>query len=350
VHQLLSLDSPGTHSRLEAWLTINVPAYRGPSKIERLSGGQSNPTYRLTATRQSLVLRCKPAGALLKGAHAIEREYRLLRALAGTDVPVPEAYAFCTDTEVTGSPFYVMELIDGRIFWDATFPSVRTEDRMRYFDAMNSAMARLHAIDPARVGLADYGPTESYLKRQISKWTRQYEADESAGRIEEMEWLIPWLLEHCPQSSRISIVHGDFRCDNVIFHRSEPRVLAVIDWELSTLGDPLADFAYHLMMYHLPPVGIAGLVGCDLHALNIPAEGEYIAAYCRHTGQAQMPNLHFYLVFNLFRLAAIVHGIKGRVMRGNAAPDHNRTLVEALPTISRTAWQLATAPVGSPGG
>jgi len=242
-----------------------------------------------------------------------------------------------------------MELVDGRIFWDATFPSVRTEDRMRYFDAMNSAMARLHAIDPARVGLADYGPTESYLKRQISKWTRQYEADESAGRIEEMEWLIPWLLEHCPQSSRISIVHGDFRCDNVIFHRSEPRVLAVIDWELSTLGDPLADFAYHLMMYHLPPVGIAGLVGCDLHALNIPAEDEYIAAYCRHTGQAQMPNLHFYLVFNLFRLAAIVHGIKGRVMRGNAAPDYNRTLVEALPTISRTAWQLATAPVSSSG-
>jgi len=331
-------------SNLEGWLGAHLAGYGGALTVERLSGGQSNPTYKLTTERRSFVLRRKPSGVLLKGAHAIEREHRLLRSLEGTGVPVPRVYALCTDATVIGSSFYVMELIEGNIFWDATFPLIPKHERAGYFDAMNGALAALHQVDYAAVGLADYGPTEGYLPRQISKWTRQYRQDDAAGHIKQMEFLIPWLTEHCPASSEIRIVHGDFRCDNMIFHPRMSSVLAVLDWELSTLGDPLADFAYHLMMYRLPPVGIAGLVGSDLQALNIPTEEEYAAAYCRRTGRDGIPHLRFYLVFNLFRLAAIVHGIRGRVLRGNAASNYNRQLTDALPTIAEIAWELARLP------
>jgi len=278
---------------------------------------------------------------LLRGAHAIEREFALLRALESTGVPVPHVYALCADPSLIGSAFYVMEFIEGDIFWDIRFPSVPIAERSRYFDAMNWALASLHQVDVAAVGLSEYGPHHGYLSRQIAKWAKQYEQDDSAGRIREMDLLIPWLQANCPAHSDLSIVHGDFRCDNVIFHSGRSAVAAVLDWELSTLGDPLADFAYHLMMYRLPPVGIAGLVGVDLSALQIPSEEEYAAAYCRRTGRAGIPHLEFYLAFNLFRLAAIVHGIRGRVFRGNAAPHYNRALIDALPLIAETGWRLA---------
>ena len=338
-----SANSLGDLTPLETWLAAHIEGYSGPLSVGRLSGGQSNPTYKLSTPTQDYVLRRKPPGVLHKGAHAVEREFRLLKALIGTNVPLPRVYALCTDAAVSGTSFYIMEYIEGRIFWDATFPTVARAGRRQYFDAMNATLAALHMVDFVSVGLADYGPAEAYLPRQIGKWARQYQQDDAAGRLEPMDLLIPWLAEHCPPRSEVSIVHGDFRCDNMIFDSVAPSVVAVLDWELSTLGDPLADFAYHLMMYRLPPLGIAGLLGSDLGALEIPTEEEYTEAYCRRTGRDGIPNLRFYLVFNLFRLAAIVHGIRGRVLRGNAAPNYNRPLADALPVIAQLAWELATS-------
>ena len=322
---------------LASWLAANVDGYAGPLTIEQFKGGQSNPTYRLVTPARAYVLRRKPPGDLLKGAHDVLREARILTALADTDVPVATIYGVCEDETVIGTPFFVMEMVEGRIFWDATFPEVPDGDRAAYFDAMNATIAALHRIDPGAVGLGDFGRSGNYFARQIARWSRQYLADEDAGRDPDMDALIDWLPANIPEGDEAAIVHGDFRCDNMIFHPSAPRILAVLDWELSTLGHPLADFAYHAMMYRMPPDIVAGLAGADLAALQIPSEADYIAAYCRRTGRVGVPDYEFYVAFNFFRLAAIFHGIKGRVIRGTAASAHARERAASFPRLARLA-------------
>jgi aminoglycoside phosphotransferase (APT) family kinase protein len=279
---------------------------------------------------------------LLKGAHAVEREARVMTALGSIGFPVPHVHGLCTDDSVIGTWFFVMDMVEGRIFWDATFPDVSRADRPAYFDAMSETLARLHQVDYAAIGLGDYGKPGNYFERQIARWTRQYLEDEAAGRDKLMDRLIEWLPANIPPAAdESSIVHGDYRCDNMIFHPTEPRVVAVLDWELSTLGHPLADFANHATMYRMPPHIVAGLWGADLAALNIPSEADYVAAYCRRTGRDAMPGYDFYVAFNLFRLAAIFHGIKGRVLRGTASSAQADDRVRVLPDLIELAWREA---------
>ena len=324
---------------LARWMGAHVEGFCGPLTVLQFKGGQSNPTYRLDTPGRSYVLRRKPPGQLLKGAHAVEREARILSALGSTGFPVPHVFGLCTDEAVIGSWFYVMELVEGRIFWDATFPEVARDERPACFDAMNEVIARLHSLDHEALGLGDFGRPGNYFERQISRWTRQYREDVDAGRDADMDALADWLPAHIPPGDETSIVHGDFRCDNMIFHPTESRVVAVLDWELSTLGHPLADFAYHAMMYQMPPDIVAGLAGADLAGLNIPSEQAYVAAYCQRTGRSGIPSWDFYIAFNYFRLAAIFHGIKGRVIRGSAASAHARERAEAFPRLARLARQ-----------
>lgn len=326
---------------LDLWMRAHVEGYRGPLEIEQFRGGQSNPTYRLNTPERRYVLRRKPPGPLLKGAHAVEREARVLEGLGRAGFPVARVYGLCMDDTVIGTWFYVMEMVDGRNFWDATFPEVSRSDRPAYFDAMNETIARLHSVDYRAVGLGDYGRPGNYFARQIARWSSQYLGDADAGRDPHLDRLVAWLPEHIPAGDETSIVHGDFRCDNLIFHPTEPKILAVLDWELSTLGHPLSDFAYHAMMYRMPPHIVAGLGRADLAALNIPSEEEYVAAYCRRTGRAGMPDYAFCLAFNVFRLAAIFHGIKGRVIRGNASSAQARERVKVLPELAALAWEQA---------
>jgi aminoglycoside phosphotransferase (APT) family kinase protein len=324
--------------KLFEWMRENVDGFAGPLTVEQFNGGQSNPTYRLTTPTVSYVLRRKPPGNILPGAHAIEREARILQALKSADFPVPRVHAVCVDERVIGAWFYVMEFIEGRIVWDLSFPDVPRADRPLYFDAMNSTLARLHRVDFASIGLADYGKPGNYFARQISRWTAQYVKDIEAGRDAHLDRLIEWLPAHIPTDDDVGIVHGDYRSDNLIFHPVEARVIAVLDWELSTLGHPLADFTYHLMMYRMPFSLFAGLKGHDLAELNIPSESEYVDAYCRRTGRDGISDLDFYIVFNMFRLAAIFHGIKGRLIRGNAASAHAADAAAKLPLIAEQAW------------
>lgn len=319
------------------WMEANVEGFSGPLTVEQFKGGQSNPTYKLVTPSRAYVLRRKPPGPVLKGAHAVEREAQVLSALGSVGFPVARVHGLCTDEAVIGSWFYVMEMVEGRIFWDATFPEVSREERPAYFDAMNATIAQLHSIDHEAVGLGDYGKPGNYFARQVGRWSRQYLEDELAGRDANMDALVEWLPTAIPAGDETSVVHGDFRCDNMIFHPTEPRVIAVLDWELSTLGHPLADFAYHAMMYHMPPNIVAGLEGADLAALNIPTEADYVAAYCRRTGRETIPSWDFYMAFNFFRLAAIFHGIKGRYLRGTAASAHAKDRAEAFPVLARLA-------------
>lgn len=322
---------------LSRWMEANVEGFAGPLAVEQFKGGQSNPTYKLLTPGRNYVLRRKPPGPVLKGAHAVEREAKVLSALGSVGFPVAHVYGLCTDESVIGSWFYVMEMVEGRIFWEATFPDVPAAERPAYFDAMNATIAQLHSIDHEAVGLGDYGKPGNYFARQVGRWSKQYLEDELAGRDPNMDALVDWLPTAIPEGDETSCVHGDFRCDNMIFHPTEPRVIAVLDWELSTLGHPLADFAYHAMMYHMPPHIVAGLVGADLQALNIPTEAEYVAAYCRRTGRETIPSWDFYMAFNFFRLAAIFHGIKGRYLRGTAASAHAKDRAEAFPVLARLA-------------
>ncbi len=324
---------------LERWMTANVDGYAGPLVVEQFKGGQSNPTYKLVTPARSYVLRRKPPGPTLPGAHAVDREVRVVSGLHSAGFPVARIHGLCTDDAVLGSWFYVMDMVEGRIFWDATFPQVDRDERPAYFDAMNETIARLHAIDYRALGLEDYGKPGNYFARQIGRWSRQYLEDTEAGRDPNMDALVEWLPENIPEGDESSIVHGDFRCDNMIFHPVEPRVLAVLDWELSTLGHPLADFAYHAMMYQMPPTIVAGLAGADLKALNIPSEEEYVAAYCERTGRSGIPNWDFYIAFNFFRLAAIFHGIKGRLIRGTAASASAKDRAASLPLLAQLARQ-----------
>ena len=322
---------------LAGWLAEHVEGFAGPLSVEQFRGGQSNPTYKLVTPSKAYVLRRKPPGELLPGAHAIEREARVLSALGKTGFPVAHIHSLCEDSGVIGTPFYVMDMVEGRVFWDATFAQVPRDARPAYFDAMNAAMAQLHSFDPAAIGLGDYGKPGNYFARQIGRWTKQYLADDLAGRNPDMDALVDWLPGAIPSGDETSVVHGDFRCDNLIFHPAEPRILAVLDWELSTLGHPLADFAYHAMMYRMPPDIVAGLAGADLRALNIPAETDYVTAYCARTNRDGMPDYPYYIAFNLFRLAAIFHGIKGRVLRGTASNAQARDRAEAFPRLARLA-------------
>ena len=322
---------------LARWMQLHVAGYAGPLTVEQFKGGQSNPTYKLVTPERSYVLRRKPPGQILRGAHAVEREARVLSALGQAGFPVARVHGLCTDDAVIGTWFFVMEMVEGRIFWDATLPDVRREDRHAYFDAMNATIAQLHRIDFAAIGLGDFGKPGNYFARQIGRWSKQYLADADAGRDPNMDRLIEWLPAMIPEGHETAIVHGDFRCDNMIFHPTEPKVLAVLDWELSTLGHPLADFANHAIMYRMPPTIVAGLAGADLAALNIPSEADYVAAYCRRTGRASIPAYEFYIAFNFFRLAAIFHGIKGRVIRGTAASAHAKERAKAFPQLARLA-------------
>jgi aminoglycoside phosphotransferase (APT) family kinase protein len=326
---------------LAAWLEANIVGYRGPLSIERFKGGQSNPTFKLITPDKNYVLRRKPSGPLLKGAHAVEREARILSALYAVCFPVPKVHGLSTDNEVIGSWFYVMDMVEGRIFWDATFPDVGNAERPHYFNAMRETLARLHKLDYVGMGLSDFGHPGNYFQRQIARWSGQYAADVEGGRDPHMDKLIDWLPHNIPPGEESSIVHGDFRCDNMIFHPTEPRVIAVLDWELSTIGHPLADFAYHAMMYRMPPHLTAGLANYDLLALNIPSESEYIASYCRDTGRSEIPGYDFYVAFNLFRLAAIFHGIKARAIRGTAASPEALERAKALPELAELAWREA---------
>jgi aminoglycoside phosphotransferase (APT) family kinase protein len=335
VREGYELDIP----KLTRWMHENIPGFEGRLSIEQFRGGQSNPTYKLSTPSRSFVLRRKPPGALLKGAHAVEREYEVLSGLAKADFPVARVHGLCTDPAVIGTPFYLMDMVEGRIFWDATVPGMSRDERRDIFSAMNETIARLHMIEPEAVGLGNYGRAGNYFERQIGRWSRQYLDDQDAGRDPHMDRLIEWLPAHIPPGEETRIVHGDFRIDNMIFHPTKPVVVAVLDWELSTLGHPLADFAYNAMMYRMPPHIVAGLAGADLGALGIPTEEKYVAAYCARTGRSSIPGYDFYVAFNFFRLAAIFHGIKGRVLRGTASSAQAQKRVRVFPELAELAWQ-----------
>ncbi|MEJ6010432.1 phosphotransferase family protein [Novosphingobium aquae] len=324
---------------LDAWLTANVDGFDGPVQVDQFSGGQSNPTYRLTTQKGRYVLRRKPPGPLLKGAHDVLREARVMTGLSDTPVPVPPIIAVCEDPDVIGTPFFIMGMVEGRIFWDAAFGEIAKHDRAAYFDAMNAAMAALHSVDPYAVGLAEFGRAGNYFERQIARWSGQYREDTLAGRDANMDELVEWLPSAIPAGEETRIVHGDFRCDNMIFHPSRPEVIAILDWELATLGHPLADFAYHAMMYRMPGDIVAGIGGLDPHELGLPTEPEYVAAYCRRTGRDGIPDWEYYIAFNLFRLAAIFHGIKGRVLRGNAVSEEASERAANFPRLAILARQ-----------
>jgi aminoglycoside phosphotransferase (APT) family kinase protein len=327
--------------RLVAWMEENVPGFAGPLTVEQFRGGQSNPTYKLTTPGRAYVLRRKPPGTLLASAHAVDREYRVISALSGAGFPVPRTQGLCTDEAVIGTWFYVMDMVQGRIFWNTAFPGVAKGERALYFDAMNATIADLHNLDPAAIGLGDFGRPGNYFARQIARWSKQYLEDIDAGRDPHMDRLIEWLPDNIPPGDKVAIIHGDFRCDNMIFDANEPKVIAVLDWELSTLGHPLADFSYHAMMYRMPPALVTGLAGLDLEALGIPSEAQYTAAYCRRTGRDCIPAMDFYIAFNMFRLAAIMHGIKGRIVRGTAASDHAHATADMFEPLAALAWRQA---------
>ncbi len=329
--------------RLDAWLRGHVEGFRGPLAAERFAGGQSNPTYRLAAASGQYVLRRKPPGPLLPSAHAVEREFRVMRALSGTAVPVPRVLALCEEDGVIGSAFYIMECLDGRIFWDQRLPEIADPaERNAMFDSMNTVIAALHGVNYEARGLGDFGRPGNYMARQIARWSRQYRASETAP-IAAMDGLIDWLPRHLPPEGAPAIVHGDYRMDNLVFHMTEPRVIGVLDWELSTIGDPLADFAYHAMSWRVTPELFRGLAGIDFAALGIPDEAAYVAAYRRRTGRAAIPDWEFYMVYSLFRIAAILQGIAKRAIEGTAAGADAAEQGRLARPLAEQAWELARA-------
>ena len=327
---------------LEEWMVQNLPGFTGPLKVSQFKGGQSNPTYKLDTAAVSYVLRRKPPGKLLPGAHAVDREYKVLKALGTQGFPVPRVHALC-DESVIGTAFYIMDMVPGRVVWEAHFPDMTNDSRAAHFDAMNATIALLHSYEPTAIGLGDYGKATGFVERQVSRWSKQYLADTDAGRLPVMDRLVDWLGKHLPpDSGDARVVHGDYRCDNMIFAADAPEVRAVLDWELSTLGDPVADFTYHLLMYRMPGgPSFSGLAGMDLAALGIPSEEDYVAAYCRRTGRDHLPNKDYLIVFCLFRLAGILHGIKGRLVRGTASSAHAAEMVERLEPLADLAWAEA---------
>ena len=326
---------------LERYMRENVDGFPGALAVEQFKGGQSNPTYRLTAGGKSYVMRRKPPGKLLPSAHAVDREYRVITALSGSDVPVPRTYCLCTDESVIGSMFYVMDCVEGRVLWDPQLPDVARGERAAIFDEMNRVVAALHRVDYAAIGLGDYGKPGNYFARQIDRWSRQYKASETE-KIEAMDRLMEWLPSNIPAGDATSIVHGDYRIDNMIFHPTEPRVLAVLDWELSTLGHPMADFSYHLMTWRLSAREFRGLRGCDLAALGIPGEQEYLDRYLRRTGAASAPSakdLAFCMAYNMFRAAAIFQGVMARALAGNAASAQALDVGKRTRPMAELGWK-----------
>jgi aminoglycoside phosphotransferase (APT) family kinase protein len=306
---------------LERYMRENVAGFSGALGVEQFKGGQSNPTYRLSAGGKSYVMRRKPPGKLLPSAHAVDREYRVITALAATDVPVARTYALCTDDAVIGSMFYVMDCVEGRVLWDPQLPGMTPAQRGAIFDEMNRIIAALHGVDYNAIGLADYGKPGNYFARQVDRWSRQYKASETE-KIEAMDRLMDWLPANIPAGDETTIVHGDYRLDNMVFHATEPRVLAVLDWELSTLGHPMADFSYHLMAWRLSATEFRGLRGVDLAGLGIPGEHEYFRSYLERRGVTHLPSdkdLGFCMAYNMFRAAAIFQGVMARAVAGNAA-------------------------------
>lgn len=325
---------------LEPWLASTVDGYEGPAAVRRFQGGQSNPTYKLEAPSGSYVLRKKPNGALLPSAHAVDREHRVMSALSSSGVPVPTVRGLCSDETIIGTPFFVMDFVPGRIFFDQTLPGLRREERAAIFDSMNETIARLHRTAPVAVGLEDYGRPSNFLERQIARWSKQYRASETHP-IAAMDHLMEWLPRFIPPQAPGTIVHGDYRLDNLIIHPSEPRVIAVLDWELSTLGDPIADFAYHVMAWRIPPQVFRGLGGIDLTELGIPDEASYVARYCDRTGRSSIPSWDFYMVYSMFRIAAIIQGIAKRALNGNASGADAFKVGDAADPIAEQAWTLA---------
>ena len=335
---------------LSAYLGAHLDGYVGPLSVEIFKGGQSNPTYKLITPGASYVMRAKPGpvAKLLPSAHAVEREFKVMKGLQGTAVPVPKMFCLCEDESVIGRAFYVMEFVEGRVLWDQALPGLTTTERGEIYDEMNRVISELHKVKFAEHGLADYGKPGNYFERQIGRWSKQYTASITRP-IPEMDKLMQWLPANIPASARdeslVSIVHGDFRLDNLLFHPSKPRVLAVLDWELSTLGHPLADFSYHCMAWHIPPGAFRGIGGLDVGSLGIPTETEYIRRYCERTGlttpEALKADWNFYLAYNLFRLAAILQGIAKRVEAGTASSAQAVSSAAGAPLLAKMAWDFA---------
>ena len=327
---------------LEEYMASHIEGFQGPLTVKQFKGGQSNPTYLLISKSGKYVLRRKPPGKLLKSAHAVDREFRVISALYAADFPVPRPFVLCRDEGVVGTIFFIMEFVEGRIFWDLDLPECGPGERQEIYDNANQTIADLHNFNVEELGLSDYGKPGNYFARQISRWTRQYLASEIEN-IADMHRLIEWLPENIPDDDSISVVHGDFRLDNMIFHENQPKVLAVLDWELSTIGHPLGDFTYHMMTWQMPGIGIgsSGLVGKDLIALGIPSEDEYLETYCNRTGRVSgIGNRNFYSAYNFFRLAAILQGIAGRVRDGTAASAHAEDAGRAVLPLAELGWQF----------
>ena len=330
---------------LAGWMRSNVPGFSGTASaltVEQFQGGQSNPTYRVSSDDGNCyILRRKPPGKLLPSAHAIDREYRVMQALASTDVPVPVMYGLCEDPEVLGTAFYLMQYITGRILWDPALPDVSPAERGAHYAEINRVIAALHSVDFQSVGLGDYGKSGQYVERQVARWAKNYLAATEAPRIPAMDQLIEWLPKHLPAGDETSIAHGDFRLDNLMWHPTEPKVLAVLDWELSTLGHPLSDFAYLMMAWRLPADVFRGMGGEDFAALGIPTEAEFIEQYCQRTGRENIPGYEYYLIFNMFRIAAILHGVWARGLQGNASSDNALIMGRKAGQIADMAWAFA---------
>ena len=324
----------------EAWLAAHVPGYAGPGRLHKFGFGQSNPTYRLSTATKDYVLRRKPFGQLLPKAPAIEREFRVLAVLRDTDVPVPRVHALCEDASLLGAAFYVMDFVPGRSFYDQRLPGLAPSERAAIFDGMNDAIARLHRVDPLAIGLADYGRPEGFIERQIAVWTKQYRASEG-DRIPAMEGLIDWLPRNLPAPQPPAVFHGDLRLDNMIFHPTEPRVIAVLDWELSTLGDPIADFAYNCMFWRVGADLFRGFQDLDLAGLGIPTEAAYVEKYCARTGRSALPAFNFYLAFSMFRLAAILQGVWRRARDGNASAADAADVGARAAPLAAIGWAIA---------
>jgi aminoglycoside phosphotransferase (APT) family kinase protein len=331
-------------ARLSDYLARQIGGFAGPLTIKQFKGGQSNPTYLLQTPTRRYVLRRKPPGKLLPSAHAVDREFRVIRALHAQDFPVAQPLLYCDDGAVAGTAFYVMSFADGRVFWEPQMPGSSPAERSAVYDAMNGTLARLHGLDPAVIGLGDFGKGENYVARQLDRWSKQYRASQTET-IDDMERLIEWLPAHIPPAPATRLVHGDYRLDNLILAADAPQVCAVLDWELSTLGDPLADFSYHLMAWHMPPTesaaGTASLVGHDLGALGIPSMPDYVERYRERTGLDPRPHLPVYLAYNFFRLAAILQGIIGRVRDGTATSEFAPAKAEMVRPLAAKAWAFA---------
>src|SRR5512145_1621406 len=327
---------------LEAYLRERVADFRGPLEVEQFKGGQSNPTFLLKTPGARYVMRAKPAPAakLLASAHAVDREYRVITALGRAGLPVPRTFALCEDEGVIGRAFYVMDYVEGRVLWDQSLPGMGPTERRAIYDEMNRVIAQLHSVDYRAIGLETYGKPGNYFARQLDRWTKQYRASETE-KIDAMDRLIEWLPGAIPAGDETTIVHGDYRLDNLVFHPTEPRILAILDWELSTLGHPLADFSYHCMSWHIPPEKFRGIAGLDLAALGIPSEAEYVAAYCKRTGRPGIEHWEFYLAYNMFRLAAILQGIMKRALDGTAASTEALDAGSRARPMAELGWKYA---------